>query len=118
MPVWGRLTPRMFRRSEVVWWTVGTCAEDLEGFDPEDADRHHTPSMMKAIETNCHPLKAQYFFNLPLVPKRGLVEYLGPELAAMCWYCRQPVFEEEDMAAPCGKCPICEIVKTTALYGS
>ena len=99
-------------------WTVGTCAEDLEGFDPEDTDAHRTPSMMKAIEANCHPHKAPYFFNLPLVPKEQLIEYMGPELASMCWYCRQPVFADDGCAKPCGKCHTCEIVKKTPLFAN
>jgi len=93
-------------------WTVGTCAEDLDGFDEKDTDAHRTPQMTKAIEANCHPLKPPYFFNLPLRPKWELVEYMGPELSKMCWYCRRPVFHENGSASTCGECHTCEIMKT------
>ena len=70
-------------------WTVGINAEDVQDFDPDDTASYRAPAMLKAIEANCHPHKAPHLFNLLLCPKKELVDYIGPEPAAMYWTCRR-----------------------------
>lgn len=93
-------------------WTVGINAEDVADFDPDDTASHRTPAMLKAFEANCHPHAPPQFFSLPLKPKRDLVAYLGPELAAMCWTCRRPVMDSDGNAVECGQCHTCKIMQT------
>lgn len=91
-------------------WTIGINAEDVAEFDPEDTDSHRTPSMLRAMEANCHPHKPPQLFNLPLRPKRDLMEYIGSELTGMCWTCRTPATSDNGEVSECGECHTCKIM--------
>jgi 7-cyano-7-deazaguanine synthase in queuosine biosynthesis len=93
-------------------WTCGINAEDFDGWQAEDTRRHRRPSMLKAIEANCHPHKTPRFFNLPLRRKSELIQYLGPELASLCWTCRRPLKQADGAFAECGECQTCKIMSS------
>lgn len=46
------------------------------------------------------------------LPKKHYIEYMGPELAAMCWYCRRPVRTETGFKE-CETCRTCNYVQAT-----
>ena len=89
-------------------WVTGGNAEDCE--IPEDGidtmeEKYH--AMLLAMQACCHPLTPPYLFNLPLKPKAAFIDYLGKNLANLCWTCSTPVKHIGKPSTECGTCHTC-----------
>jgi hypothetical protein len=92
-------------------WTIGNCSEELT---PEYvAAAGSSPSrwqhVLACLAANCFPHQPPTYFNEPVVTKREEIDYLPPEIRALTWTCRAPVFVSGE-PAECGICLTCKLM--------
>ena len=91
-------------------WTGGTCLEEeLDNAGDDDVEQlQHT---LNCVAAASHPAPPPRFFQLPIIAKRRQMEYMGPELVALCWTCRTPVWAQAGHPVECGRCKTCLLMR-------
>lgn len=97
-------------------WLIGFCIEEKQERD-EDPDgesrrRDRLRHRLNAVAASCYPLDPPEFEVLDVISKLEEIEYIGPELTAMCWTCRTPIYADDIHEDPveCGECSTCLVM--------
>lgn len=89
-------------------WFAGFCLEErLDEWGDAVAVQEH---MLNACAAGAWPQLAPRYAVLPPIPKRDQMAYLGDDLAAMCWTCREPVWHDDGSVSECGVCKTCVLM--------
>lgn len=90
-------------------WILGFCEEERRNRIDDQNAAIRKQHILNAASASCYPLDAPKYDNLPIISKRDEIAYLGPELTALCWTCREPVYDhpDDDEPSECGICKTC-----------
>ena len=90
---------RFHENREVAYWCVGSCLE-------EGGWSTRWPHVLRSCAAASFPFDPPEYREHRLITKREQVEAMPPELVALTWGCRRPVWQD-DVAYPCGTCRTC-----------
>ena len=90
-------------------WMLGLCAEDIKNIPAAttQATGERIDHIKAAIAAACYPLAAPIYERPRIHSKREIIDYLGPDLASLCWTCRTPI-DPDARPRPCGQCRACK----------
>lgn len=93
-------------------WTTGTCLEEeLEDMSAgEEGDSEQLGHMLSCTAAAAFPVPPPRYFQLPIIPKRAQMDFMGKTLVELCWTCRQPVARDHGGFDECGTCKTCELM--------
>ena len=91
----------------VTKWMLGDCAEDAQSPLLQIPNRYD--AIRGAALAGAWPETPPEFVNFTGPPKKEILEYLGSDLASLCWTCRRPLRTSYGHRV-CGKCHTCQIV--------
>lgn len=93
-------------------WMLGYCQEEanelVNGVPVAHSARRGLTET--CIATSAAPLVAPPLHSGPLLSKRAQLEALPPELAALAWTCRRPIWRQ-DTPTECGACKTCKLMR-------
>jgi 7-cyano-7-deazaguanine synthase in queuosine biosynthesis len=96
-------------------WMLGINAEELAEISAvEECVPRRLVALQAAMAAAIWPNRPPVYERPPVKTKKRLIGEMGPQLAAMCWSCRQPVVTpaeaNETDFAECGQCKTCRLM--------